>query len=64
MQPVALVNQMVMTSFGVLFVPMVARLFARGDHEGQGLLAAMQEVREGKTTHYKNSDEMFKDLDI
>ena len=27
-------------------------------------LAAIQEVREGKVTRYKNTDEMFKDLGI
>jgi O-antigen/teichoic acid export membrane protein len=32
--PLALMNQIVMNSFGVLFTPMAARLFARGDKEG------------------------------
>jgi len=32
--PIALLNQLVMNSFGVLFTPMAARLFARNDREG------------------------------
>jgi len=33
-QPAARLNQVVMASFGVLFMPTAARLFARQDHEG------------------------------
>ncbi|MBX3011398.1 MAG: flippase [Caldilineaceae bacterium] len=33
-QPTAKLNQMVLTSFGVLFTPVAARLFARNDREG------------------------------
>jgi O-antigen/teichoic acid export membrane protein len=32
--PLALINQIVMNSFGILFTPMASRLFARGDHQG------------------------------
>lgn len=32
--PVARLNQLVLVSFGMLFVPAAARLFARGDHDG------------------------------
>ncbi len=33
-QPLALMNQLVMASFATLFTPMAARMFARGDHRG------------------------------
>lgn len=33
-QPTAKLNQMVLASFGILFTPMAARLFARNDREG------------------------------
>ena len=33
-QPLALMNQLVMASFATLFIPMASRLFARGDRKG------------------------------
>lgn len=36
--PVARLNQLVLMSFGMLFVPLASRLFARGDHSGVNAL--------------------------
>lgn len=36
--PAARLNQLVLTSFGMLFTPMASRLFSRGDHSGVNAL--------------------------